>query len=78
VTVTHEEWLTDQYRGDELAHRGLVTVIVRLVLDRDGELSHGEIVDSSLVVRGRFSEWADLAPMLRRWLETERGSERPT
>jgi hypothetical protein len=55
-----------------------VTVIVRLVLDRDGELSHGEIVDSSHVVRGRFSNWADLTPMLQRWLGIEPGSERRT
>ncbi len=53
-------------------------MIVRLVLDRDGELSHGEIVDSSYVVRGRFSDWADLTPMLQRWLAIEPGSERPT
>jgi hypothetical protein len=78
VSVTHEEWLTGQHRGDELARQGLVTVIVRMVLDRDGELSHGEIVDSSHMVRGRFSDWADLTPTLRRWLAIETGRERPT
>jgi hypothetical protein len=70
--------LTGRYSGDELAHRGLVTVIVRLVLDRDGELLHGEIVDSSYVVRGRFSNWADLTLVLQRWLGIEPGSERRT
>jgi hypothetical protein len=53
-------------------------VIIRLVLDREGKLSHGEIVDASHVVRGRFSDWAELTPTLQRWLHTEAGRERST
>jgi hypothetical protein len=53
-------------------------VIIRLVLDREGELSHGEIVDASHVVRGRFSDWGELTPTLQRWLQTKPGRERLT
>jgi hypothetical protein len=46
-------------------------VVLRLVSDRHGELSHGEIVDTSGYVRARFSNWDALVPVLRAWLERE-------
>lgn len=56
--------------GDALAQRHHRVVVLRLV-SRDGVLSHGEVVDVSGKVRGRFGNWAALAPILRNWLANE-------
>jgi hypothetical protein len=57
--------------GEALAHRRDVVVILRLVLSRRGELSHGEIVDAFGRIRARFGDWEALSPALREWLESE-------
>jgi len=46
-------------------------VVVRLVLGRGSELSHGDIVDSSGQVFARFVIWEALVPAIRAWLERE-------
>lgn len=55
--------------SDSLARRHHTVVVLRLVLDRDGVLSHGEVVDASGRARGRFGDWAGLVTLLRNWLE---------
>jgi hypothetical protein len=55
--------------GDDLAQRHHSVVVLRLVLDGGGRLSHGEVVDTSGRVRGRFGDWEALIRVLRGWLE---------
>jgi hypothetical protein len=56
---------------ERLANRRTVAVIVRLVLDRDGQLAHGEVVNRSGDVCARFAAWERLVPAVRAWLEHE-------
>jgi len=42
-----------------------VTVIVRLLLDKDGKLMYGDLVDMQGVVRNRFNSWAALTRTVR-------------
>ena len=56
--------------GDSLAHRHHAVVLLRLVLDGSGQLSHGEVVDASGRVRGRFDDWPAMIRVMRGWLES--------
>jgi hypothetical protein len=56
--------------GDSLAQRHHSVVVLRLVLDGSGRLSHGEVVDASGRVRGRFGDWEAMIRVLRGWLES--------
>jgi hypothetical protein len=57
--------------GEALAHRRTTAVVVRLVLDDRGTLSHGEIVDKARQVRARFVDWDALVPAVQAWLRRE-------
>lgn len=57
--------------GDALARRRHQVAVLRLVVSRGGVLSHGEVVDVSGRVCGRFGDWESLVPILRNWLENE-------
>ena len=73
--------------SDDLGRSRHIVVILRLVLDDAGALSHGEVLDDAGRLRGRFGRWGGLVPVLRQWLEdgdsvprrepdrTERGDE---
>jgi hypothetical protein len=61
--------MVDPRNRDELGHRRLVTVVLRLVLDRDGLVVHGEILDNSSRPSGRFAGWDRLVPALRARVE---------
>lgn len=63
--------MADPWSGDELGHRRLVTVVLRLVLDRHGVLVHGEVVDAANRRQRRFAGWEGLVPAVRAWLERE-------
>jgi hypothetical protein len=54
--------------GEALANRRTTVVVVRLVLDNRGRLSHGEIVDEAGQVRARFVDWDALVPAVQTWL----------
>lgn len=56
--------------GDSLARRHHTVVVLRLVLDGSGRLSHGEVVDASGRIRGRFGDWEAMVRVLRGWLES--------
>jgi hypothetical protein len=45
-----------------------VTVILRLVLKRGGQLTRGEIVDVDGTTRIHFMTWRELTRALRAWL----------
>jgi len=54
--------------SDKLAETRQVTVILRLVVDRDGRLQHGEVVNIADNSNNRFKDWDGLTLTLRSWL----------
>jgi len=46
-----------------------MTVVVRLVVDRNGELDHGELVDVDGTIQGRFKHWSSVLTQLRAWID---------
>jgi hypothetical protein len=75
MSLSLEEPLSKPCNADALAHRRPVVVILRLVLDRSWELSHGEIVDVSGRLHGRFADWDGLVQALDAWLKHTDGDE---
>ena len=63
--------MSEPCKGEELANRRTTVVVVRLVLDDRGMLSHGEIVDQTGQVRARFLAWDALVPAVQAWLQRE-------
>ena len=57
-------------RLERLADERVLTVMLRLVIARDGRLVHGEIVDLEGVVRQRFAHWTELLTALERLIAT--------
>ncbi len=58
--------------GNNVADAHNVTVILRLVLNGRGELTHGEIVDMEGKPWGQFMRWAGLTRSLRAWLDGQK------
>ncbi len=48
-----------------------VTVILRLVIDQQGRVVNGEVVDVEAKLLGRFAGWVGLTYELRAWLDTQ-------
>jgi hypothetical protein len=65
------------YDDDALARSRNVVAVLRLVIETDGELSHGAVVSSAGPVAARFQAWEELVPALRSWLVRERPEEPP-
>jgi hypothetical protein len=63
--------VSEPWGQERLAHVRTVAVVLRLVIDRRGQLSHGEILSTAGQVPTRFSEWSALVPALLSWLESE-------
>jgi hypothetical protein len=57
--------------GEALANRRTRVIVVRLVLDDRGTLSHGEVVDEAGQVRARFVDWDALVRAVQTWLQRE-------
>jgi hypothetical protein len=55
---------------DNLSDQQNVTVVLRLVTDRQGRLLHGEILDASGASLARFFRWPDLTRLLQTHLAT--------
>ena len=66
-----EDPLAEPVNGNHLGHRRLVTVVLRLILDRRGLLVHGEVVDEANRLQGRFASWDRLVPALSAWLKAD-------
>ena len=64
--------------GNQLSAKRHVTVILRLVVDGQGRLEHGEVVDTEARLQGRFVDWRGLIRTMREWLaqQEEGGVER--
>jgi hypothetical protein len=58
--------------GEALANRRTTVIVVRLVLDDLGMLSHGEIVDEAGQVRARFVDWDAMVSAVQTWLQREK------
>ncbi len=63
---------------ERLSDGRLVTVIVRLLMDRRGRLKYGELVDNRGLAFGRFTRWRALCHAARGLAITlsEEGEER--
>jgi hypothetical protein len=51
-----------------------LVVVLRLVVDSGGRLSHGEAVDVDGASIGRFSDWVRISPIVQAWVQ-RRASE---
>ena len=54
--------------GDFLADKLYVTVILRLLVGRQGRLAQGDVVDVDGQVHGHFKDWNGLTRVVRAWL----------
>jgi hypothetical protein len=54
---------------DELSGSRQVILILRLVLDRQARLHHGELVDAESVSQGRFVSLSGMTDAVTRWFE---------
>jgi hypothetical protein len=52
----------------ELDEKRYVTAILRLLMNRQGELLHGEVADVEGRPCKRFVDWQGLMPAVRAWL----------
>jgi hypothetical protein len=62
---------------DQLSGNRQVVLILRLVLDRQRQLRHGELLDAEAHLEGRFVGLAGLKVMLDRWLERQQDDASP-
>ena len=62
-------------RDETLADHRYVTLILRLTLDQGGQLIHGELVDTTDTLLGRFIGAAGLNNAVRDWLTAGEKSE---
>jgi hypothetical protein len=60
-----------------LDDRRQLIVILRLVVDRWGLLSHGEVVDLDGTSLGRFTDWRKVTPIVRTWVQSRRADDQP-
>lgn len=60
--------MSDPYEGETLAKQRTVAIVLRLVLDSNGELSHGQVVDTAGQATARWAGWDALVPTLKSWL----------
>ena len=60
---------------EQLAEKRYVTVILRLLLDRQGRLVQGEVVNTASQVQGRFAGWRGMSRTLRTWVSTHATDE---
>jgi hypothetical protein len=54
---------------DRLSDPLYITVILRLAVEQQGRLLHGELVDLEGMAQGRFGHWAALIECMRGFLE---------
>ena len=70
--------MTQPPAENHLADRRYVSVVLRLVLDRHGQMIHGEVVGDATTRPTRFSGWRGLTRALQAWLtRNEQGIDEP-
>ena len=60
--------MTQPPAENHLADRRYVSVVLRLVLDRHGQMIHGEVVGDATTRPARFSGWRGLTRAVQVWL----------
>ncbi len=60
--------MSDLPDNDRLAETRHMTLILRLVLDPDGQIHHGEIIDADTKSMSRFKNWDEMIRALQDWL----------
>jgi len=60
--------LTQPPAENHLADRRYVSVVLRLVLDKHGQMIHGEVVGDATMRPARFSGWRGLTRAVQVWL----------
>jgi hypothetical protein len=64
--------------GDELIRSRPVVLVLRLVLDRQARLQHGDVLDAEANGQGRFASLTEMNEIVRRWIDQQRvDAERP-
>ncbi len=61
---------------EPLADKQYLFVIVRLLMDKERRLVHGEVVDEAGTARKHFVEWEGLLPAIQEWLAMDHTRER--
>jgi hypothetical protein len=56
---------------DTLSENRQVVLILRLVVDRQGKLRHGELLDCDVMRQARFATLTGLQSTIRQWLERQ-------
>ena len=56
---------------DELVDSRQVFLVLRLVLDPQAQLHHGELLDAEAICHGRFMTLSGLTELVAHWLERQ-------
>ncbi len=56
---------------DELVDSRQVFLVLRLVLDPQAQLHHGELLDAEAICQGRFMTLSGLTELVAHWLERQ-------
>lgn len=56
---------------DNLANTQNITLVLRLVLDRQGCFQHGQLIDIDAQLVGQFLDRAGLVQVLMAWLDAQ-------
>lgn len=60
-----------------LSSKQYVTLVLRLVLNKQDRLDHGELIDLSGKNEGRFNNWEGLVHVLEVWLSGQEKGKLP-
>jgi hypothetical protein len=60
---------------DHLADKRQIILIVRVTINKQGQLLHGEIVDIEGTVIGRFAEWQRLWATILTWVASQQNGQ---
>ncbi len=63
--------MSDLSDSDGVAEARHMTLILRLVVDRSGQLHHGELIDVGTKSTSRFKKWDELIRILHDWLANQ-------
>jgi hypothetical protein len=63
--------VSESCNEDALTRQHTIALVLRIATGPRGELSYGEIVDSSGRVKSRFRNWQELTLALQAWLKAE-------
>jgi hypothetical protein len=71
--------MRDSWTDDELYGSRQVVLVLRLVLDGQAQLHHGELLDADATRQGRFATLTGMTETVARWIERQQeiGLEEP-